>query len=399
MNQEIILQVSEFNELIQKHLDLLDEVIVEGEISQIKVSGNKWLFLTIKDDQASLRVFGVVFKIKNHPELAEGMKVKVVGHPRLYQKDASFSLFANAIYPSGEGALKIAFEKLCNRLTKEGLFDPDRKRPIPEFPENIGLITAPDSQAYADFVKVLRRRMGGLTIFFYPVFVQGQQSASSILRAFSYLNTQTVPLDVIALVRGGGSLEDLSSFNDEQVIRAIVAGRTPVVCGVGHENDLTLADLAADLRASTPSNAAELIVRDRNELFRQINSTVSRIKEQVSNLILNSRTAANYLIFRIGQSLSRRLESLRRYRELSDRLVLIAHQQISQRLARVTELERLLHNLDYHRLLKRGFSITLDAGGKVIRSIAAAEPKAAISSVVIDGRIQSTVTGATPSKS
>src|SRR3989338_8023615 len=177
----MIFQVSEFNEVVYTHLQLLGSVVVEGEISEIKVSQNKWLSLTIKDDKASLPVFGMIFQLSGWKALEEGMRVQVHGSPRLYQKTAKFSLWADNVVPAGEGALKLAFAKLKAQLESGGLFDPARKRPFPTFPERIGLMTAKNSQAYHDFTKVLRERMGGLKIFFYPIHVQGAESVSSIL--------------------------------------------------------------------------------------------------------------------------------------------------------------------------------------------------------------------------
>lgn len=361
-----VFQVSEFNEFISLYLEEVGEVVVEGEITELKLSQGKWVFLTLKDENASLPVFSVLYKISTFNSLAEGMLVKVRGVARLHQKSGRFSLFAESILPSGEGALKAALEQLRRKLEEEGLFAPARKRTLTPFPSQIAFITAKDSQAQADFLKILKHRQGGLTIHFLPIQVQGSESVKSILRAFDYLEANFEKLDAVVLVRGGGSLEDLASFNDEAVVRRIFASRFPVVTGVGHENDWTLADLVADVRASTPSNAAELLVFSREELLFKIESGLKHLKSKIDSEFIKKKNLIRYF----GNMLSVHLRSYE---------------------ARLESLLRVLNSLDYQRVLKRGYSITLDSKGRVIRNSCQTKIRESIITKLAEGQITSVV--------
>lgn len=341
---EKIFKVTEFNQFLSVYLEQIGSVVVEGEISELKLSQGKWVFLTIKDESASLPVFSILYKISNFSGLSEGMLVKVYGAPRLQQKTGRFSFFAENIVPSGEGALKLAFERLKKKLEKEGLFSPERKRPITKYPKEIALLTAPGSQAYADFVKVLKQRIGGVKIYFLPISVQGMDSVGSIIGAFDYLEQHYKQLDAVVLIRGGGSLEDLQSFNDETVVRRLFSSLFPVVTGVGHENDWTLSDLVADMRASTPSNAAELLTYDREELKYKLQSSLEQMQRKIEYSFSHKQ--------RLIKSFANLLSVY--YRSYDDRL---------------KSLVRVLSSLDYQQTLKRGFSITLNDQGKVIKSV------------------------------
>ena len=252
-----ILSVAQFNQLLSGYLSDLGELIVEGELSQPQISQGKWFFCTLKDNTSAMSVFAPLWKIANAQVLTDGMQVKVYGTVGVHQKTGRMSFTAFAIEPSGEGALRRAYELLKKQLAAEGLFDPARKRPLPLFPQTIGLITASGSRAFADFMRVLGDRMGGLRIQFYPVQVQGRVAVDSICQAFSQINTAANPPEVVVLTRGGGSLEDLLSFNDERVARAVFSCKVPVVSAIGHELDQALTDFVADVRAATPTHAAE----------------------------------------------------------------------------------------------------------------------------------------------
>ena len=285
MTEEKIFQVSEFNDFVSTYLEQIGEVVIEGEISEVKISQGKWLFATIKDKESNVDIFGLAFKLSGCDLLEVGMLVHVYGVPRLYKKTGRFSVFVNQIVPAGEGALRLALEKLKSKLEKEGLFDTARKRLLPIFPENIGLITAKGSDAYNDFVKVLKDRMGGLKIQFCPVSVQGKDATGTIISAFGYLNKHHPELDLIVLTRGGGSLEDLQPFNDEGMARAIFSSKIPVVSAVGHEANISVADLVADVRASTPTDAGEQIVRDRVDVVKEINFFTKNIEDKLKGMI------------------------------------------------------------------------------------------------------------------
>lgn len=408
-----IFKVSQFNELVHSHLKSIGEVVVEGEISELNIGQGKWLSLTIKDEEASVGVFSLLSWIKNYGELEQGMLVHVYGKPWLYKKIGKFSLFADQIVPAGEGALRIAFEKLKQKLDKEGLFAPERKRPLPMFPEQIGLITAKNSQAYSDFIKVLAERMGGIKIYFHPVQVQGKGSVESILAAINYFNKNLSHLDLLVLTRGGGSLEDLLSFNDEQVARAIFSSKIPIVCGVGHEGDFSLADLVADKRASTPSNAAELIVRHKEEVIRQIDDSVKLMSLHLNQLLKEKENLIYLAVARLKNSVNQKIRDLRSlirrfvkefglYGERLERVLVDTNVQknqlvkavgfwFQQKLSQLDSLTRLLKSLDYRRVLARGFSITIDKKGRILKAAGRVKKNEDISSQLFNGKIYSRV--------
>lgn len=413
MKEEKIFQVSEFNEFINIYLGKVGEVVIEGEITECKINQNKWLFITIKDKTSSVEVFGVTFQISGYRVLEPGMLVHVYGSPSLYLKAGKFSVHAKQIVPAGEGALKLAFEKLKEMLKKEGLFDEQRKRIIPEFPERIGLITAKDSKAYGDFIKLLGNRMGGLKIFFYPVNVQGKNSARSIVGAFNYFNNKHLDLNAIVIIRGGGSLEDLQSFNDEKVARAIFSSKIPVICGVGHEDDLTISDLVSDRRASTPSNAAELLVRNRSDVLFKIKHNNQTIYDKLISLLNDDNNtirkcvhslenAINYQTSIIRSAISTFIKNFSLFKHeiidleqnlhvVKERILNGSNFWLKQQQLRIENMFRLLNSFDVQKVLKRGFSITFDNNGRVLKTIKYLNKDSHITTNLFDGKISSQV--------
>jgi exodeoxyribonuclease VII large subunit len=410
---EKIFKVSEFNEFINIYLSQIGEVVVEGEIAEIKISQNKWLFLTVKDENSNLDVFAVTYQISGYSVLEPGMLVHIYGVPRLYQKTGRFSLHATQIVPAGEGALRIAFEKLKEKLASEGLFDEARKRQIVPFPEKIGLITAKDSRAFSDFVKVLKHRIGGLKIYFCPVSVQGKDSVDSIIQAFSFFNSRMPDLDALVLIRGGGSLEDLQSFNDEKLARTIFSSKVPVVCGVGHEDDLTIADLVADLRASTPSNAAELLAKTRDEIWMEASHSLKILNSYLKQNLDGSKSdlkkkvvvlekAIAYQIYFAGRAkdkilsqfslLKQRLSNLFKERAyLQSRLFRSLDYLIFKEKEKAESLVKYFSSFDVRKVLARGFSLTFNEKGEIIRSIKSVSKKSLITTNLLDGKIASEV--------
>ncbi len=410
---EKIFKVSEFNEFINLYLGKIGEVVIEGEIGEIKVRDNKWIFATVKDETSSVDVFAITYQISGYSVLEPGMLVHIYGIPRLYQKTGKFSVFASKIVPAGEGALRLAFEKLKEKLEREGLFDLLRKRKIIDFPEKIGLITASGSAAYGDFVKILRERMGGMTIYFYPVLVQGKDSVDSIISAFEYFNQNLPNLDALVLIRGGGSLEDLQSFNDEKVARAIFSSKIPVVCGVGHEQDLTISDLVADLRASTPSNAAELLVKKREDVAREVANKVGSIERSVgrqvdsfnTELMRNVSSLDKVISWQISQA-EGKIRSIGHFFDISgERLAgfyketdYLFHQlanllrlRLERANDKVENLEKYILSFDVNKVLSRGFSLTYNKSGKIVKSALEVKPKDLITTGFFDGKIESEV--------
>lgn len=273
-----------------------NSVVIVGELSNLRVSKGKWIYFDLKDENASVKFFGTVYMMPG--PLEDGMIVQVTGTPRMHPA-YGFSVTAQSITPMGAGSIKKAAALLRAKLTQEGLFAEERKRSIAYPPTRIGLIASGESAAYVDFMKILNARWGGIEIFHIDVQVQGESAPGQIVAAIEKLNTET-NLDAIIITRGGGSADDLIAFNVEQVVRAIAASRIPTLVAIGHERDESLAELAADKRASTPSNAAELLTPDRSSVkaqYRQALSTCTSMIHQnivvtLQNIVHDSRIAS-----------------------------------------------------------------------------------------------------------
>jgi len=262
------LGVSEFVGLLNQTLDFAyPDVVIIGELANFRVSKNRWVYFDLKDDNASVKFFGTVYNLPG--PLEDGMLLKVRGQPRLHNL-YGFSVNVINLQPAGEGSIRRAADLLRVKLAGEGLFDESRKRSVIYPPRRIGLITSKQSAAYADFVKVLHARWQGVSIELIDVQVQGEVAPNQIASAIEQFSEQAEPPDVVVIIRGGGSAEDLSSFSTEIVTRAVASSRVPTLVAIGHEVDLSLAELAADRRASTPSNAAELLVPDRTSVLEQL---------------------------------------------------------------------------------------------------------------------------------
>jgi exodeoxyribonuclease VII large subunit len=263
--------VTELNARIRGLLgEEFDDVWVAGEISGTKNASSGHCYFTLKDQDAQLRC--VCFRqslryLKFKPQ--DGMAVLARGHIDVYEARGEYQLLVEAIEPQGHGALQFAFEQLKKKLAGEGLFDPARKRPIPRLPQRIGIVTSPSGAVIRDITEILSRRFPGLHLRIYPALVQGEGSVEAVCRAIEYFSNSGWP-DVVIVARGGGSLEDLWTFNEEAVARAIAASTVPIISAVGHETDFSIADFVADLRAATPSAAAELVICPRDQIFDQL---------------------------------------------------------------------------------------------------------------------------------
>lgn len=337
------LKVSDAIALINQTLDYAyPTIVVEGEVSSFKINQQKFVFFDLKDESATLGCFMMVFQLR--VPLEDGMKIRVVAQPKLTQW-GKFSLTVRDIQLVGEGTIKRSFQLLRAKLEKEGLFDESRKRQLPAMPSKIAIISSTQAAGYSDFMKILSDRWGGMEIIVANTAVQGADAARQIVRALDYLNQLPELPEIIVIIRGGGSLDDLSAFNDEPLVRAVASSRVPVVTGIGHEIDTSLVDLASDVRAATPTNAATIIVPDRREIIGRSNALLETIISQVENRL--------------------RIEHDR----LHDRL-LMAIRSVESRhrhLLRHFELQRtLLVQLDPKAVLKRGYSLLYDTAGKII---------------------------------
>ena len=291
-----ILTVSELAREIKDILeDKFPDVWVEGEISNLRVPPSRHIYFTLKDDSSQIRA--VLFRMQARtlrfvPE--DGLHVICRGRVSLYERRGDYQLILETIEPKGMGALQLAFLQLKEKLEKEGLFDPAQKKTIPMVPRNIGIITSPTGAVIQDMLHILERRFENLHIILYPVRVQGDGASSEIAEAINYFNKWT-EVDVIIVGRGGGSLEDLWAFNEEGVARAIYHSKIPIISAVGHETDYTIADFTADLRAPTPSAAAELVVRDKREIKNILHYLEGRLENQTLQMLQEYRTHLSHL--------------------------------------------------------------------------------------------------------
>jgi len=391
------------------------DIWVEGEISNCHAAQSGHLYFTLKDAKAQVRCIcfrNQVRLLKFRPE--DGLHVTVRGSVGVYEPRGEYQVYVEYIEPVGMGALQLAFEQLKKRLEAEGLFDAARKKPLPVLPRRIGLVTSPRGAAVRDVLRILLRRFPNVHLILYPVRVQGEGAARDIVEAIGYFNLQKM-VDVIVLARGGGSLEDLWAFNEEAVARAIAAGTIPIISGVGHETDFTIADFVADVRASTPSAAAEVVVRTRQEFDQHVAQLQQKMFQQMRYLLLEWRHRLQELAAHPG---FRRLEDLLRvYRQQADefigRLALALQGRLERARRRFTvaetriaafdlrariaalrlrleqrsgdlrvrverflvlkrqRMERLRLQLDERsplRVLERGYAIVYDAAGNVVRA-------------------------------
>lgn len=339
MSPEIKYSVSEFIDICNQSLDYaFPSVIIEGEVASFKVNQGKWVFFDLKEGDSSVSCFMVVTQLR--AALTDGMKVRVRATPKL-TRWGKFSLTVSQVMPVGEGSIKKNFELLKKRLMAEGLFDPARKRPIPQGLSKIGVISSTNAAGYIDFLKILSDRWGGMEIQTVNTQVQGLVAPEQIVRALDYFN-QRAEVEAIIIVRGGGSADDLAAFNDEGLARAIASSRIPIMTGIGHEVDESLADLVADVRASTPSNAAERLVPDRQEILRRVQYGLNRIQSTIKERL-------EYLSSEVQ----------RRTQEAKKQILL----KIEQSEHHVQETMRILQSLNPESVLKRGYAIVT---GKVV---------------------------------
>lgn len=283
-----------------------NDIEVEGEVASFKVNQNKFVFFDIKDEGGSLNCFMTVWQLRIPIE--DGMKVIVVATPKL-TKWGKFSLTVKSIRPSGEGSIKKSYEILKSKLEAEGLFAPERKRALPRYPKRIAVVSSTQAAGYADFIKILGDRWGGIDINVANVQVQGTDAPDQMIRAINYFNQRESLADVLVIIRGGGSADDLSAFNDEPLVRAITASRIPTLVGVGHETDESLSDLVADVRAATPSNAAQILVPDKTEVIRSARTQVCSILPRIAQMIDNRKQSVADLLSIAMANIERSIDS------------------------------------------------------------------------------------------
>lgn len=328
-----VYSVSDFQAVCNQIMETaFSGVVVEGEVASFKINQGKYVFFDLKDEQSSVGCFMMKYALRF--PLEDGMKVRVRAIPKLTNW-GKFSLTVQAVMPVGEGDLKKSFELLKKKLGDEGLFAPEKKRPLPENIVKIGVISSTQAAGYADFCKILDERWGGLELQVAHTQVQGMTAADQIIKALNYLNERG-EVQVIAVIRGGGSADDLAVFNDEALVRAIAASKIPVITGIGHEVDESLCDLAADIVASTPSNAAQMLSRDRREVIMNIRSDIVRINNLFNTEVEKRISEVREEILRVGD-------------ELIVRITTLESEIVSQR--------RILAQLNPEKILERGYAL------------------------------------------
>lgn len=362
---EKVFSVSEF--VAEVNALLAFPVAIEGEVSSYRVNQGKWVFFDLKDEKAEALVncFSVVWKL-NVP-LEDGMRVRVYGTPKIFEKSGKFSITVDRVEPVGEGALKRAFELMKKKLESEGLFSASRKRQLPPFPRSIGLVASRESAAAGDFLRIMDDRWCGTEVHLHHVQVQGEGAKDQLVSAIRFFSSPEAPeVEALAIIRGGGSAEDLYAFNSEEVARAIYASRIVTIVGVGHERDETIADFVADVRASTPTNAAERLFPKRSEVQSALDHLVARTESRFEATLALTRHRIVSDVEAVFHALSR---SSGRYRALVE--VLKAQLgRFAERLVHykgsVEFLSRSVVNLNPERLLARGYSI-VRKDGRIVR--------------------------------
>lgn len=407
-----VLTVSQFIESIRGLLrETLPMVTVQGEVTGYRTRRDNLVYFELKDEHARVLCFGLSHEVRT--ALEDGMEIRVTGSPSLFKGSGGFHLRVVEIELVGEGALRKAFEALRKKLEAEGLFRPERKRALPDFPQTVGLVTSPDAAAYTDVLRILRNRWPPIRLKLAAVAVQGAGAARQIVKALQHFSTSG-DVDAVVLTRGGGSLEDLQAFNDELVARAIYASRVPVVVGVGHERDVTIADLVADVRASTPSNAAERAVPDKLEIARQVESLAIRLARATAGSIEHQRFNLAEATNRLGRTVTARwqrvtlvLQAFSAASQILDYRVAALRTELANvsaglqraltiRLTAVRErahnLNQLLHSLSPLAILKRGYSITSSPDGRVLKTSSQAAVGESLRTRYGAGKTVSTVT-------
>ena len=392
-----ILSVTQINEYIRSVLDhepILSGIAIQGEISNYKVYPSGHHYFTLKDENAALKC--VMFKssavkLRFRPE--NGMKVIATGKISVYPRDGAYQLYCTTMMVSGAGDLHVAFEQLKAKLSQMGLFDPLHKKPIPKFPKTVGIVTSSAGAAVHDILRILRHRYPLVEVKLLPVRVQGAEAPGEIVSAIRYANIHKL-VDVLIVGRGGGSIEDLWAFNDEQVAYAIYQSEIPIISAVGHEPDVTISDYVADLRAATPSNAAELVVPDQNAIMQTVDSYQAAICSALISKLQYFRKQYEMLAASPAlQSPEAYIGQLKKnLLELSHRICLLQETNIQKHRNQYIALTAKLDAMSPLKVLSRGYSVAMNEESRVIKSIHEVKPGDKMSVLLNDGIIYSQIT-------
>lgn len=365
---DLVLSVSDFVGLLNQTLEYAyPSVAITGELANLRVSKGRWVYFDLKDEYASVKFFATVHQLPG--PLEDGMLLQVRGLPRLHQL-YGFSVNVQFMQPVGEGSLKRAAALLQAKLAAEGLFDESRKRPLPYPPQSIGLITSGESAAYRDFEKILNERWGGIAVELADVQVQGELAPGQIVAALDYFNSHNQPVDVIVITRGGGSADDLAAFSTESVTRAVAGSRIPTIVAIGHEVDISLAELAADQRASTPSNAAQLLTPDKRHVLERLAELRLQLGDELQNSVTKQSEQLANTHRLLNETIQRILQDARQDLRL--------HKQLAEA-------------FNPQAALKRGYAL-VRAEGVLVKSVKNLQAGEALAIQLQDGTIETQVT-------
>ena len=368
----------------------LQELWVQGEVSNFSRPASGHLYFTLKDEKAALKCVmwrNAVLRQAYLPR--DGDAIEVHGSIGVYEVSGQYQLYADQVRPAGEGVLYQEFLRLKARLEAEGLFDPARKRPIPKWPQRIGIVTSPTGAALRDMLNTLRRRYPLVEVILAPTPVQGDEAPPNIVEAIRLLNEVIHP-DAILVARGGGSIEDLWAFNDERVARAIAASQAPIITGVGHETDFTIADFAADLRAPTPTAAAELATPNRDDLLASLADQAERLDRTIQAVVSSQRWELSSLQNRLQlRSPQTRLRTDRqRLDDLARRAGVGVLHSLQLRHTRLAGLGQRLGALNPLAVLGRGYAVVSHLDGRVVRSVRQVQPDDELNVQLSDGQFK-----------
>ena len=370
---QTVLSITQLNEYIRGKMDtdpLLNQVAVRGEISNYKLSPSGHHYFTLKDEASALRCVlfkGNAARLRFRPE--NGMKILAMGRVSVFPRDGAYQLYCTALAMDGVGDLYAAFEQMKKKLEAQGLFDPSHKKPIPRYPGTIGIVTSSAGAAIHDMLRILGKRYPLTRVRLFPVRVQGAGASQEIAAAIRYANYYHLA-DVLIVGRGGGSMEDLWAFNEEPVAYAIYESEIPVISAVGHEPDVTISDFVADLRAATPSNAAELAVPDQDGLRQSLDQMTSAIAGNLSRQLKAARQHLNALACAsVLQDPGAYIAQQRKNTEfLKNRLAAAQNQSVAQKRQRYIAAVSKLDAMSPLKVLTRGYSVTQTESGEIVRS-------------------------------
>lgn len=388
-------QVTSYLRELLAYDDVLADIWIEGEVSNLRRPGSGHAYFTLRDSQSSLR--GVLFRNSRGLEhLQDGAAVVAHGRVSLYEVRGDLQLIADIIQPEGVGELQMQLERLTLQLEREGLFEPSRKRPLPAMPRRVGVVTSPTGSVWHDIQSVIGRRWPLVELLIAPAMVQGDGAAPTLVEAIAALNAEP-DVGVIIVARGGGSLEDLWPFNEESVARAVFASATPVVSAIGHETDFTICDMVADVRAPTPSAAAELVVPDRAEMSARVIGAAQAIENAAAARIGGAADEAEALQSRVGRAVPE-LDGLRLRVDdlLQDAQTALTHRVELER-ARVSGLSSALSPLSPYRTLRRGYAIVSPRASDGVLTDAHSAAKGDILDIILHrGSVSASVESTSP---